>query len=146
MAPRRSPGLILGTLGRSWGDLGGPKVVKSRKTQFVPPRPGSTLGALFGIFFFFHEKVRSRSVFFAGFVFYGVSVRFLVDFRRPGTPKTLIIAESGIKIKKITKSRPELHRERFWEAFWLTFAPLWTPFGRLWPKKRLLKTTLKKSG
>ena len=51
--------------------------------------------------------------------------------------KTPIIAESGIEIKKNKKSHPELHRVRFWEVFWLTLAPLWVHFGRLWPKMAL---------
>ena len=60
--------------------------------------------------------------------------------------KTPIIAESGIKIKKITKLSPELPWERFWESFWLTFASLWAQFGRLWPKKALQNTCRKKGG
>ena len=41
--------------------------------------------------------------------FYRIFVRFLVDFWRPGTTKTQILAESGIEIKKFTKLHPEPH-------------------------------------
>ena len=66
----------------------------------------------------------SWSVFFAGCCFYRVLVRFLIDFRRPGTMKTQIIVERGTKIKKSTKLRPEIPRDWFWEPFWLTFMAL----------------------
>ena len=69
-----------------------------------PPVPGPLLDN----FFVKKTNVSLRSVLlervFVGCCFYRVLVRFLMDFRRPGTMKTLIIVQSGIKIKKNTNS------------------------------------------
>ena len=107
-------------LGRPRGSKG----EKVTKNMVRDCRPGTCFGAPFGQKSFFYGKVRSWSVFFASRCFYLILDRFLVDFRRPGTTKTQILAWSGIEIKKITKLHPEPPQGQFWEAFWLNFRPL----------------------
>ena len=102
-------------------------------------RSGTCFGALFGQKLFFRDKVASRSVFFASCSVYRILVRFLVDFLRPGTTKTQILAESGIKIKKITESHPEPFPGTFLGSNLAQFWTLWAQLERLWPKNALQK-------
>ena len=99
VAPLGDPGALLGA-------PGAPSGVQGRKSDekhgSCPPVPGPVLEHFSVKNRFFHGKVRSWSVFFASRCFYLILVRFLVDFRRPGTTKTPILFESGIEIKKIT--------------------------------------------
>ena len=54
-----------------------------------------------------------------------------MDFGGPGTMKTPILAERGMKIKKSLKECPELPQERFWESFLITFESTLGLLGRL---------------
>ena len=81
---------------------------------------------------------------FCTHVFVFCLLLLFVQFGRPGTMKTQILAESGIKIKKSTKSRPELPRERFWESFSVTFEPTLGLWGRLWTKNGFQSACQKK--
>ena len=121
VAPLGDPGALLGA-------PGAPSGVQGRKSDekhgSCPPVPGLILEHFSLQKMFLMEKMRSWSVFFANCCSYRSLVQFFVDFRRPGTTKTSILAGRGIEIKKITKLHPELPRGQFWEAFWLNFGPL----------------------
>ena len=97
VAPLGDPGALLGA-------PGAPSGVQGRKSNekhgSCPPVPGPVLEHFSVKNHFFHGKVCSWRVFFASRCFYLILVRFLVDFRRPGTTKTLILVESGIEIKE----------------------------------------------
>ena len=68
------------------------------------------------------------SVFVASRSFYRILVRFFVEFLRPGTTKTLILVESGIEMKKITKLYPEPLPEAVLGSI---LAQFWTPLGSI---------------
>ena len=101
------PGAPWGSLWGAGGAPGEPPGAQRRKSDEKHGSwltvPGPILEPFWAKNRFFAEKGRSWGVFFAGCCFYRVSVRFLVHFRRPGTIKTPIIAESGIEIQKIKK-------------------------------------------
>ena len=76
----------------------------------------------------FLQKVWSYGEFFGSVVLFTLLDRFFFYFWCPGTTKVAILYESGIEIKKITKSTSELA----WDDFWSHFSSLLLDFSSMW--------------
>ena len=137
----------------SWGVWGpcwqhfGPRYEKEGKNKdrfhFLGPIFGPKIGKIeqrnYFSCFFCKKKCKTR-VFVYGVSFFLDFHCFCIVFWRPGTRKTGILAESGIKIQKITKSRLELQRERLGGVFSTNFCsflgPCWSTLAEKGPKQR----------
>ena len=121
----------MGTLGRSWGALGGPRPKKSRKPRFVPHGSGTFLERFLVIAVFFSQKSALQECVFCGVLFLsGIGLNFHRFLRRWNHENLNSVREwhQNQEMREIESgAAPGAILGAILAHFWEPFGTSWTP-------------------